>query len=276
MLPPTKKEMKYPPLLISSNPGERQQLIEHIQGGVLHVVGITQNRYGKHQPHIDVDLREEDGNGLYNYGAIGRLRQRIFKCRLVCFIVAIATLFVSIVVFVWWNDGSASSAKAISSILSGESLLATTATALLGRRHVGPCYNNNMSQIHVPRKQPGFPSFLDYAHGGPIQVSYDERSLKLNGDRVFFLGGSMHPARATQQTWNNALDEAVQNGLNLITIYVMWADHQPFPDQDIDWSFDQAVSCQSSWSKESCDWSLATAIRSAAERGLFVHLRLGP
>ncbi|KAG7346831.1 beta-galactosidase [Nitzschia inconspicua] len=135
-----------------------------------------------------------------------------------------------------------------------------------------------MANIHVPLKSPGFPSFLDYAHKGSIKVTYDNRSLKLNGERVFFLGGSMHPSRATQQTWNMALNEAVQNGLNLITIYVMWADHQPFPDQDIDWSFQKGIECQSPENRltEACDWSLAAAIRSAANRGLFVHLRLGP
>jgi hypothetical protein len=135
-----------------------------------------------------------------------------------------------------------------------------------------PCFG--MAKIHVPLGVPGFPSFLNYAHKGSIRVSYDNRSLRLNGERVFFLGGSMHPARTTQQTWKMALDQAVQNGLNLITIYVMWSDHQPFPDQDIDWSFEQAVSCNSF--DQICDWSLASAIRSAADRGLFLHLRLGP
>jgi beta-galactosidase GanA len=87
----------------------------------------------------------------------------------------------------------------------------------------------------------------------------------------------MHPARATQKTWNMALDEAVQNGLNLITIYVMWSEHQPFPNMDIDWSFPQSISCRSlDYPTQSCDWNLANAIRAAGDRGLFVHLRLGP
>lgn len=145
---------------------------------------------------------------------------------------------------------------------------------------VGPCFEP--SPIHVPLDILGFPSFLRYAHRGPLLVSYDKRSLKLNGDRVFFLGGSMHPARATLQTWNYALDEAVENGLNLITIYVMWADHQPLPNKPIDWTFPDwssphEAACHDTTRDKSCeDWSLATAIRSAANRGLFVHLRIGP
>jgi hypothetical protein len=138
-----------------------------------------------------------------------------------------------------------------------------------------PCFNK--ANIHVPMNKPGFPSFLSFANKGPIDVSYDSRSLQLNGERTFFLGGSMHPSRATHQTWNLALDEAVQNGLNLITIYVMWVDHQPFPDRDIDWRLEQSISCDTMDDPSGqCEWSLATAIRSAADRGLFVHLRIGP
>ena len=144
-----------------------------------------------------------------------------------------------------------------------------------------PCFEP--SNIHVPLEIPGFPSFLEYAHRGSLSVSYDERSLKLNGERVFFLGGSMHPARATLQTWNLALDEAVENGLNLITIYVMWSDHQPLPNQEIDWAFSDwslpptTTTCPETTDDKSCgEWNLASAIRSAANRGLFVHLRIGP
>ena len=143
-----------------------------------------------------------------------------------------------------------------------------------------PCFE--FSPIHVAQSIPAFPSFLDYAHRGPLHVSYDERAIKLNGERSFFLGGSMHPARATPRTWNKALDEAVENGLNLITIYVMWSDHQPLPDKPIDWTFPdwskpKEAACQDNSSDKSCrDWNLANAIRSAANRGLFVHLRVGP
>lgn len=143
-----------------------------------------------------------------------------------------------------------------------------------------PCFEP--SSIHVALKTPGFPSFLDHAHRGPLLVSYDKRSLTLNGKRTFFLGGSMHPARATSQTWNQALDEAVENGLNLITIYVMWSDHQPLPDKAIDWTFpdwslSRDAACHDTVGDKSCrDWNLASAIRSAANHGLFVHLRIGP
>lgn len=142
-----------------------------------------------------------------------------------------------------------------------------------------PCFEKK--SFCVPEGKAGFPSFWNYAPHGPISVSYDERAILLNGTRSLFLGGSMHPARATPETWESALDQAVKNGLNLITIYVFWALHQPFPGSSYDWSLpgnhvmckrnndDQAKPCTSSW-------DLASAIREAANRGLFVHARLGP
>jgi Glycosyl hydrolases family 35 len=112
--------------------------------------------------------------------------------------------------------------------------------------------------VQVPRNQPGFPSFWNYAynvttsqnknqHQHPeqplqfqqtLQVTYDARSIMINRDRVLLLGGSLHPGvRATRATWDLALDQAVHNGLNLITIYVFWSAHQPFPNRPLDWSF---------------------------------------
>jgi Glycosyl hydrolases family 35 len=162
-------------------------------------------------------------------------------------------------------------------------------------------YHIEPAQVQVPRNQPGFPSFWNYAaaspstsqhhrqHPRPLHVTYDARSMLINGDRVLFLGGSMHPGvRATHATWDLALDQAVHNGLNLITIYVFWSAHQPFPNHPLDWTFFSSSSSSSSSStcadhsdddeSSTCrsSWQLADAIRSCAARGLFVHLRIGP
>ena len=125
----------------------------------------------------------------------------------------------------------------------------------------------------------GFPSFWDYATQGPINVTYDGRSFLLNGDRALFLSGSIHPSRNTRQTWELALDHAVQQGLNMITIYVFWAEHQPLPTMEIDWTLPagKGVACQTARVSPSyCGWNLADAIRAAANRGLFLHARIGP
>ena len=121
------------------------------------------------------------------------------------------------------------------------------------------------ARVRVPENRTsGVKSFWDYANQGPINVTYDERAILINGERVLFLSGSMHPVRSTKDTWERALDDAVRQGLNMVTIYVFWSAHQQFPDTDFDWSF------------PGLDWDLASAIRAAANRGLFVHIRIGP
>ena len=142
-----------------------------------------------------------------------------------------------------------------------------------------PCFQK--SAFCVPDDKPGFPSFWNYAPHGPIAVSYDERAILLNGTRSLLLGGSMHPARATHETWLSALDEAVGNGLNLITIYVFWSVHQPFPDSPYDWSLPGNGGLFNANGDDGAKvsgkrWDLATAIREAANRGFFVHARIGP
>jgi len=76
------------------------------------------------------------------------------------------------------------------------------------------------------------------------------------------------------------MDEAIRNGLNSITNYVMWSVHQPIPGKEIVWDFIKCVDCDATNKKaplkHSCDLSHSSAIRLAAERGLFAHLRVGP
>ena len=165
----------------------------------------------------------------------------------------------------------------------------TTTTTTTASHHTSKCPENipfcsieHQDREHqVERGQRGFPSFLDYGIRGPLNVSYDGRSFLVDGDRVLFLSGSVHPIRETQQTWDQVLDKAVDNGLNMVTIYVVWAEHQQFPDQDMDWTLPagRGGTCHSKTTQQqpsSCGWSLADAIRAAASRGLFVHARIGP
>jgi hypothetical protein len=127
-------------------------------------------------------------------------------------------------------------------------------------------------QIQVATGRDGFPSFWNY--DGPMNITYDSRSILINDERALFLAGSMHPSRATKATWEAALDEAVRNGLNMVTIYIIWAAHQPLPHREIDWNLPGQPECEDT--RSNCRWDLAGSIRAAANRGLFVHIRLGP
>jgi hypothetical protein len=140
--------------------------------------------------------------------------------------------------------------------------------------HSIPCTDGfcfHPEQIQVSTRD-GFPSFWNY--DGPMNVTYDSRSILINDERALFLAGSMHPSRATKATWEAALNEAVLNGLNMVTIYIIWAAHQPLPHREIDWSLPGQPECEGS--RSSCRWDLAGSIRAAANRGLFVHIRVGP
>jgi hypothetical protein len=140
------------------------------------------------------------------------------------------------------------------------------------------------STLPVVQSRPSFPSFLDYHSDkqettSPLLVSYDGRSLLINGERILLLGGSIHPGwRVTQYGWEHALDEAIGQGLNLITLYIFWNSHQVYPDDDIDWNFPTRSihHPNNDDNDDDTEWSLASAIRSAAKRGLFVHIRIGP
>jgi len=113
----------------------------------------------------------------------------------------------------------------------------------------------------VPR--PGFPSFTDYS-GTPYEVSFDSRSLLLDGERALFLSGSIHGPRGTPALWEAALDDAVEQGLNMIQVYVFWNYHQPLEGAPTDWFGDGGAG------------DLAGLIEACACRGLFVNLRIGP
>lgn len=186
--------------------------------------------------------------------------------------------------------------------------------------------------IHTVKGHHGFPSFLDYNPNYlnntntnkeneqqeqrnkevVLTVSYDQRSILLNKtDRVILLGGSIHPSRVSSRThYNHILDEMVHNGLNLVTLYVMWSDHQPTihttsmdkkktntntknnnnnsnthththtNNSNIDWSFpdwsSMSMTMPSSSNITNTKWNLANAIQDAALHGLFVHIRIGP
>jgi Glycosyl hydrolases family 35 len=166
--------------------------------------------------------------------------------------------------------------------------------------HDGLCFTPN--RIRVQEGRSAFPSFWDFHrrhhasevlgthYSDPILVSYDARSITLNGTRALFLGGSMHPTRATHQTWNMALDDAVHQGLNLITTYIFWSAHQPKRENRLDWTLQRNVPCngvattvaddsihgQPEGQQTLCNWTVADSIRDAANRGLFVHVRIGP
>lgn len=60
----------------------------------------------------------------------------------------------------------------------------------------------------------------------PRSVTYDERSVMIDGHRKLLSCGEMHYARSTRAMWPLLLERSKRLGLNTITTYVFWNIHE--------------------------------------------------
>ncbi|KAJ7967162.1 Beta-galactosidase [Quillaja saponaria] len=91
-------------------------------------------------------------------------------------------------------------------------------------------------------------------------VTYEGRSLLLNGKRELFFSGSIHYPRSTPDMWPDLLAKARHGGLNVIQTYVFWNIHEPVQGQ---YNF-------------TGNYDLVKFIRLVQQYGMYVNLRIGP
>ncbi|KAE8709245.1 Beta-galactosidase 14 isoform 2 [Hibiscus syriacus] len=73
----------------------------------------------------------------------------------------------------------------------------------------------------------------------PKEVTYDGRSLKINGKRALLFSGSFHYPRRTTDVWPDLLRKSKEGGLNTIETYTFWNGHEPVQGQyDFEGRFD--------------------------------------
>ncbi|CAA0833835.1 Beta-galactosidase 3 [Striga hermonthica] len=60
-------------------------------------------------------------------------------------------------------------------------------------------------------------------------VSYDRKSLIINGRRRIIVSGSIHYPRSTPEMWEDLIMKAKEGGLDAIETYVFWNLHEPSP-----------------------------------------------
>jgi len=96
---------------------------------------------------------------------------------------------------------------------------------------------------------------------GGYTVTYDNRSFIVNGTRTLLLSGSVHYPRSTPAMWDDILQKMVQDGLNMVEIYIFWNLHEFKQGQEYNFA-------------GSANWILF--VEKAAGFGLFVNLRIGP
>ncbi|XP_052200823.1 LOW QUALITY PROTEIN: beta-galactosidase 16-like [Diospyros lotus] len=96
------------------------------------------------------------------------------------------------------------------------------------------------------------------ASGG--EVTYDSRSLIINGERKILFSGSIHYPRSTPDMWPSLISKAKEGGLDVIQTYVFWNIHEPQPGQ-YDFSGRR---------------DLVRFMKEIQAQGLYASLRIGP
>ncbi|KAG9458938.1 hypothetical protein H6P81_003446 [Aristolochia fimbriata] len=95
-------------------------------------------------------------------------------------------------------------------------------------------------------------------HGG--EVSYDGRSLIINGGRSILFSGSIHYPRSTPEMWPSLIAKAKDGGLDVIDTYVFWNAHEPHPGK---FNFKGRL-------------DVVRFLREIEAQGLYACLRIGP
>ncbi|XP_024181154.1 beta-galactosidase 6 [Rosa chinensis] len=91
-------------------------------------------------------------------------------------------------------------------------------------------------------------------------VTYDGRSLIIDGQRKILFSGSIHYPRSTPEMWPSLIGKAKEGGLDVIQTYVFWNLHEPQPGQyDFSGRYD-----------------LVKFIKEIQAQGLYACLRIGP
>lgn len=97
--------------------------------------------------------------------------------------------------------------------------------------------------------------------GRGYNVSYDNRSFIINGERTLLLSGAVHYPRVEACEWSKVFREMFLDGLNTVQTYIYWNLHQSEMGGGYDFSGNK-------------NWTLF--VEKAGQAGLFVVLRIGP
>ncbi|WCJ33169.1 beta galactosidase 9 [Euphorbia peplus] len=94
----------------------------------------------------------------------------------------------------------------------------------------------------------------------PFNVSYDHRSLLIDGHRRMLISGGIHYPRATPEMWPDLIAKSKEGGIDVIQTYVFWDRHEPTRGQ---YFFEG-------------QYDLVKFVKLVGASGLYFHLRIGP
>ncbi|KAF4355879.1 hypothetical protein F8388_011112 [Cannabis sativa] len=96
--------------------------------------------------------------------------------------------------------------------------------------------------------------------GSAENVTYDGRSLIIDGHRRLLFSGSIHYPRSTPEMWPYLIEKAKEGGVDVIQTYVFWNLHEPKQGEyDFNGRYD-----------------LVKFIKEIQSQGLYACLRIGP
>ncbi|XP_026445844.1 beta-galactosidase 10-like isoform X2 [Papaver somniferum] len=91
-------------------------------------------------------------------------------------------------------------------------------------------------------------------------VTYDHRSLIIDGQRKLFLSASIHYPRSVPAMWPGLIKTAKEGGINVIDTYVFWNGHELSPGN---YYFDKR-------------YDLVKFAKIVQQEGMYLILRIGP
>ncbi|XP_027909930.1 beta-galactosidase 13-like [Vigna unguiculata] len=95
---------------------------------------------------------------------------------------------------------------------------------------------------------------------GPKEITYDSRSLIINGKRELLFSGSVHYPRSPPEMWPHIIDKARRGGINVIQTYIFWNIHEPVKGKF----------------KVDPEYDFVKFIQLCQDKGMYVTLRIGP
>ena len=114
---------------------------------------------------------------------------------------------------------------------------------------------------HAAAAAGGFRRYASFG-GKPINVSYDKRSLMLDGQRSMFASVGLHYPRFSPGQWDDVLLKAKNDGFNTVQTYYFWNAHVP--------KLGAGTYSEDGWR------NLTSFLEKCAAADMFVDLRIGP
>ncbi len=99
-----------------------------------------------------------------------------------------------------------------------------------------------------------------YQPGRPHRLEMSGGQFRMDGKRIVFVCGEMHPLRIPRAYWRDRIRRAKAMGLNAVSVYVFWSAHERVKGR-FDFTGDRDI---------------AAFVRLCGEEGLYVFLRPGP